>query len=1030
MVLSSLSVKRPIFASVVNLLILVFGLFALGQLSVREAPDINPPIVTVTTTYTGAAAEVVESRVTKIVEDYLSGIAGVETITSQSSEGRSRVVVEFRLDRDIDAAANDIRDRVNRAMGDLPDDIDTPRIAKADENADEVMWLTLRSDVLDPLALTDIAQRLVVDRLTAVDGVAQINIGGEQRYALRLWLDRQAMAARQVTVSDVETALRRENLELPGGRIEGRDQTLAVRTVRGYATPEDFARLPVRTTAGGDIIRLGDLARIEIAPDNPYRYFRANGQQAIGLGIIAQADANVLDVAAGVKGAVDEILRDLPKDMSVGVSYDSSVFVQAALDGVLETLLIAVVLVTAVIYLFLGSGRMTLIAATAIPVSLVGGLLAMWVMGFSINVLTLLAFVLAAGLVVDDAIVVVESIWRRFEHGERAEAAATAGARVVGVAVVATSLVLVAVFAPLALQQGDVGRLFAEFALTMAATVVVSTLVALTLVPALAGKLLGKEHKPNALIRDIDRMLDATERGYRRLLGLFLRSRLPVLVVLAGALAACVGLYRALPHELAPREDRGGFFVVVNAPEGASYDYALSYVAALEEALKPHLENGEVSQALTAIFGGAEQRVRGIVALSPWEERERGIDAIVDDIRADLRQLPGITSYVRARSGVISGGGGNRLQVVLGGPTYEDLARWRDGLMARMEDNPGLSNPDADYDERRPQIEVSIDRARAAELGVSAEDIGRTLQTALGSRTVGTFVDRGEEYNVILQAESADRRSPADIGGLYVRSSRAGELVPLAGLVTLEEVAAASDYNRYNRMRAITVSATLEPGYTLGQAVEWVRQVAAEDLPADARVSFTGQAKELVEAEEAGVLTFVLALAVVFLVLAAQFESLRLPALIMMTVPLAMTGALFGLWVTGQSINIYSQIGIVMLVGLAAKNGILVVEYANQLAEAGARRAEAAVEAAVARLRPVLMTAISTAAGAVPLLLGEGAGFETRYVLGVVILSGICFATVLTLFVVPSLYRWAGRRTAADADADAPAGEGKAAPAE
>lgn len=1014
MVISSLSVKRPIFASVVNLLILVFGLFALGQLSVREAPDINPPVVTVTTTYTGAAAEVVESRVTKVVEDTLSGIAGVDTITSFSSEGRSRVVVEFSLDRDIDAAANDVRDRVNRAMGDLPDDIDTPRIAKADENADEVMWLTLRSDVLDPLSLTDVAERLVVDRLTAVDGVAQINIGGEQRYALRIWLDRQAMAARQVTVTDVENALRQENLELPGGRIEGTDQTLAVRTVRGYKTPEDFAALPVRTTQGGDLIRLGDLARVEVAAENPYRYFRANGQQAVGLGIIAQADANVLEVAAGVKQAVAQILDDLPKDMSVGVSYDSSVFVQAALDGVLETLVIAVVLVTAVIYLFLGSGRMTFIAATAIPVSLIGGLLAMWVMGFSINVLTLLAFVLAAGLVVDDAIVVVESIWRRFEHGERAEAAADGGARVVGMAVIATSLVLVAVFAPLALQQGDVGRLFAEFALTMAATVVISTLVALTLVPALAGKMLGSDHKPNALIRFIDRLLDGLERGYRRLLGLFLASRLPVIAVLLASTAAAVFLYRALPHELSPREDRGGFFVVVNAPEGASYDYALSYVEALQEALQPHVESGEISQALTAIFGGAEQRIRGIVALSDWEERERGIDPIVDDIRKDLRELPGVTSFVRARSGVISGGGGNRLQVVIGGPTYEDLARWRDRMMARIEENPGLSNPDADYDERRPQIEVTIDQARAAELGVTAEDISRTLQTALGSRTVGTFVDRGEEYNVILQAQETDRRAPADIGGLYVRSARAGELVPLTGLVTLQEVAAASEYNRYNRMRAVTVSASLEPGYTLGQAVDWVRQVAAEDLPADARISFTGQAQELVEAEEAGILTFVLALAVVFLVLAAQFESLRLPGLIMMTVPLAMTGALFGLWVTGQSVNIYSQIGIVMLVGLAAKNGILLVEYANQLAEAGARRADAAVEAAVARLRPVLMTAISTAAGAVPLMLGEGAGFETRYVLGVVILSGICFATVLTLFVVPSLYRWAARKTSAD----------------
>jgi multidrug efflux pump len=1019
-VISTLSVKRPIAAAVANLLILVFGIFALGQLAVREAPDINPPIVTVRTEYVGAAAEVVESRVTKIVEDYLSGIDGVDTITSDSSEGRSRVYVEFDLDRDIDAAANDVRDRVNRALRDLPEDIEAPRISKADENADEVMWLTLRAEGLEPMAMTDIAERLVVDRLTSVDGVAQINIGGEQRYALRVWLDRDALTARGLTVADVDDALRRENVELPAGTLEGSTQTLAVRTIRGYRTPAEFETLPVAALESGDIVRLGELARVEIGPSEINRHFRANGRQALGLGIIAQADANVLDVANGVKAEIDRILADLPEGMDVGVSYDSSVFVQAALDGVLETLLVAIVLVTAVIYLFLGSGRMTLIAATAIPVSLFGGLMAMWALGFTINVLTLLAFVLAAGLVVDDAIVVVESIWRRFERGEGARDAALTGARTVGVAVIATTGVLVAVFAPLALQQGDVGRLFAEFALTMAATVVVSTVVALTLVPALSGKLLGTDHTPNALIRLIDRLLDRLESAYRRALRLFLRSRVPVALVLLTALVSVWGLYRAVPQELTPPEDRGGFWVIVTMPEGAAWDYAVRYVEALEGVLVPMVgSEGGIRQALTAIWGGGTPRVRGIVALEDWADRDRSQDAIMAEVRQKLADLPGATAYARGRTGLssVGGGGGRPLGVVLGGPTYEDLARWRDVLMERMEAHPGIVDPDSDYDEKRPQLLVTVDRARAAELGVSALEVGRTLQTALASRTVGTFVDRGEEYDVVLQAGELDRDAPSDITGLFVRSSRSGALIPLETLVRLEEVASASSFNRHQRMRAVTLSANLAPGTSLAEAVQWVRDTVQQELPGEARLSFTGEARELVEATDAGWTTFALALAVAFLVLAAQFESLRLPSLIMMTVPLAMTGALFGLWITGLTLNIYSQIGIVMLVGLAAKNGILLVEYATQLSGQGYSRIDAAVDAAVARLRPVLMTAISTAAGAVPLILGTGAGYETRQVLGVVILSGIVFATLLTLFVVPTLYRWTaqhrpGERTA------------------
>lgn len=1015
--LSTLSVRRPIAASVANLLILVFGLFALTQLSVREAPDINPPLVSVSTDYPGAAAEVVESRVTRIIEDYLAGIEGVETITSSSDDGDSRITVEFALDRDIDVAANDVRDRVNRALRDLPEDIDPPRVAKADENADEVMWLTLRSAHLDAMALTDLVERRVVDRLTAVDGVAQINIGGDRRYAMRVWLDRRAMAARGVTVSDVEAALRRENVELPSGRLEGARQNLTVRTQRDYVTPADFARLPIRSTAAGEVLRLGEVARIEVAPEDTTRYFRANGRFALGLGIIAQSDANVLEVAQGVRAELRDILVDLPRDMDVGVSYDSSIFVSAALAEVLTTLAIAVGLVTAVIYLFLGSARVTFIAVTAIPLSLIGGLLMIWLLGFSINVLTLLAFVLAAGLVVDDTIVVVEAIWRRFEKGERAQEAAIAGAGTVGFAVIATTAVLVAVFAPLALQEGHTGRLFAEFALTMAATVVISTFVALTLAPALAGPMLGSEHRPNALVRLVDAAIAALERGYRRALGLFLATPLPLVLVLAGAVAAAVVLFRALPQELVPREDRGGYFISAQVPQGASFEYARAYAQELEKILLPRVESGEAQQALTAVWGGSQPRAIGIVSLTDWSRRDKHIETIIDEVNRELEELPGVEAFARARPSLGQRSRGRPVQMVITGPTWEQLAEWRDRMLARMEANPNLTGPNADYDERRPQVLVNVDRERAAELGVPAQEVGRTLQTALGARTVGTFVDRGEEYDVILQAAESDRRTPEDITELYVRTA-AGELVPLSNLVGLGEEAAASEYNRYNRRRAITLSAGLAPGYPLGEAVAFLRQAAAEELPGSAAIDFTGESGEFQSAAEAGYLTFILSLAVVFLVLAAQFENLRLPALIMLTVPFAVTGGLFGLWLTDQSLNIYSQIGVVMLVGLAAKNGILLIEYANQLARQGLAAPEAAVQAAVVRMRPVLMTAISTAAGAVPLTLGSGAGSESRFVVGIAVLTGISFATLLTLFVVPALYRWTSRRERAPAPAE------------
>ncbi|HYE53084.1 MAG TPA: efflux RND transporter permease subunit [Azospirillaceae bacterium] len=1033
MTLAEFAVRRPIGAAVINLLIIVFGLVALQRLSVREAPDINPPIVSVAADYTGASAEVVEARVTRVLEDALAGIEGIETIESRSRDGQARVQVQFSLDRDIDAAANDVRDRVNRALGDLPEDIDPPEVVKVDENADEVMWLSLRSRSLDPLALTDLVDRLVVDRLTAIDGVAQVNIGGERRTAMRVWLDPAAMAARGVTVGDVEEALRRENVELPAGRLESPSLNLGLRLERTYVDPDIFARLPVLRT-GDAVVRLGEVARVEIGPEQPDVLFRANGQNTVGLGIIIQARANLLEVARAVRAELDRLAGELPGGISIGVSYDSSQFVEAALGEVVITLAVAVVLVVAVILLFLGSGRATLIPAVTIPVSLVGGIAVIAVFGFSINLLTLLAFVLATGLVVDDAIVVLENIWRRVEGGEPPREAALKGGRQVFFAVVATTSVLVAVFAPIGLQGGDTGRLFREFALTIAGTVAISAVAALTIVPALSSVML-RHGRPTRLQRAVDAGFGRVERGYRRVLERLVDRRALALALLLGAAGASAGLYALLPQELVPTEDRGGIIIAVSPPEGAGFEYAASYLMEVERHLLDSMEKtGDIAQVQAVVSGGANPRPRLVIALRDWAERERGQAEIQQELSRYLRTLPGVEANARGRPALGQQGGGRPVRFVIGGPTYADLAVWRDRILARAAENPGLVGLDADYDERRPQLLVEVDAERAAELGVPAQAIGATLQTLLGSRNVTTFLSRGEEYEVVLQTGEAQRRSPGDLADIYVRSTATGAAIPLSNLVTLREGASAAELSRFNRTRAVTIEAGLAPGYTLGEALEYLRGIAAEELPAgEARIDYKGESRSFLEAQSQGLFTFGLALVVVFLVLAAQFESVRLPAAVMLTVPLAVAGALLGLWATGQSLNIYSQIGLVMLIGIAAKNGILMVEFAVQLQETdGLDRRSAAVEAAVLRLRPVLMTAVATAAGAVPLMLTGGAGSEVRTVIAVVILSGIGLATVLTLLLLPAVYALAGSKGPAREEAGGAAkhGEPGQAPAE
>jgi multidrug efflux pump len=1016
MILSDVSITRPVFASVLSLLLIAFGLVAFDRLPLREYPDIDAPVVSVETSYSGAAANVVENRITELIEDRISGVEGIRFIESTSEDGRSVINVEFAVDRDIDAAANDIRDRVSTILDDLPDEADPPEIQKVDSNEDVIMWLNLASDRMSVPELTDYADRYLVDRFSVLDGVARVRVGGGQVYAMRVWLDRRELAARNLTVADVETALRAENVELPAGSIDSAGRQFTVRTQRSFRTAADFSRLVLARGDDGYLVRLGDVARVERGTAEDRLFFRGNGVPMVGIGIIKQSTANTLAVAKAAKAEMARINASLPAGMALKQSYDSSVFVEGAIHEVYKTLFIAIGMVIGVIYLFLGSARATLVPAVTVPVSLVATFLVLLALDFSINILTLLALVLAIGLVVDDAIVVIENIHRRMEeYGESRLVAAFRGTRQVGFAVIATTVVLVAVFVPIAFLQGNIGRLFAEFAITMAAAVSFSSFVALSLSPMLASKVLPQAGSRARLSHAVDAVFARVRRGYHSTLQVALRHAWVVGLLFAGILGGSVWLFERIPDEYAPREDRGVFYLMVTGPEGSSYQYIAAYMTEIEQRMLPLVESGEISRLLVRApraFGNFDIFNTGIVinVLNDWSAR-RSAWVIMDEVRERLKDLPGVRVFPVMRQGF-----GARIQkpvqFVIGGGTYAELAQWRDTLVESINaDNPGLVGLDWDYKETKPQLRVVIDYDRAAELGVTVGSIGRTLETMLGSRRVTTYIDAGQEYDVILEGERSTQRTPTNMENIYVRSDRTRQLIPLSNLVHLEEFADSLKLNRYNRVRAITLEANLADGVALGSALASLEKMVKDKLPGSVIVDYKGQSRDYKYAGGSILFAFLLGIAVVFLVLAAQFESWIHPLVIMFTVPLAMAGALLGLYLSGQTLNLYSQIGLIMLVGLAAKNGILIVEFANQLRDAGRPFREALVEAADVRLRPIVMTGITTAAGSVPLLLSSGAGTETRTVIGTVVLAGILAATLFTLYVVPVAYDLLARHT-------------------
>jgi multidrug efflux pump len=1025
MMISDLSVRRPVFATVMSLLLFILGLGAITRLSLREFPDVERPVVNIETRYRGASSDVVESRITQIIENEISGIEGVERLNSSSRDERSQINVEFTLERDLDSAANDVRERLSRVAGRLPLEADPPQITKVDGGADPILWLNVASTQRNMLEITDYMERYLVDQFATLPGVANVRINGGRRYAMRVWLSRENLAARQLTVADVENSLLRENVELPAGRLESSEREFSLRTDTNLRTEEDFRNLVVGRGPDGYLVRLGEVAEVRLAANDDRSLSRSNGVIGLSMAIIPQSKANVLATSNAVKQRLAEIQPTLPEDMQVEINIDNGVYIAASLENVVLALSETLILVLVVIFLFLGTLRATLIPAVTIPVSIIAAAIVMAALGYSINTLTLLGAVLAIGLVVDDAIVVLENIVRRIEGGEPAPLAALSGSREIGFAVIATTLVLMAVFVPVSFMTGDTGRLFGEFGVTVAAAVGFSAFIALSLTPMMASKLFANGMPKSRMAGGIDRVFHNLDDRYAAALRRVLEGRKPLWIV-GGALGLfglmitlfVVGLPFSglrIPSELAPQEDRGMIRIFVTAPEGSSIGYLDRQLRQVEEIAMAEVENGNARRVnvRTGGFGRSGDVSTGIVfmPLNLWDERDESAGAISDRLRQQTQGIAGARINVNQIGSPLTRNSTRPLAIAMGGGDYAEIVQWRDQVMQRVAaENPRILNLESDYLERQPRVIVQIDRNKAADLGVSLQSVGRTLETMMGSRIVTTFERSGEEYDVMLQARDTQRASVGDLDNLYVRSDKNQELIPLSALVRVEERAGPSELRRTDRMRAIELAGSLAPGYTLGEAVAYMERVIREEAP-EAQIIYNGETYQYKKSGDALWITFAFALLVVYLVLAAQFESFIHPVVILVTVPLALTGALLGLFLFNSTINIFSQIGCIMLIGIACKNGILIVEFSNQLRDRGVAFLDAVIQASATRLRPVLMTSLCTAFGAVPLMLAHGAGAESRESIGATVFFGTIVSLGMTLYVVPALYLLIARNT-------------------
>jgi multidrug efflux pump len=1002
MSISDFCIRRPVFATVLSLIILLVGIVSYDRLSVREYPNIDPPVVTVETTYPGASAEIIETQVSQVLEDSLAGIEGIDVISSISRQEQSQITIKFNLDRDPDIAASDVRDRVSRVRGNLPDEIEEPVIQKVEGDAQPFMYLAFSSTRHGPLEITDYADRYVKDQLQTLPGVAEVRILGERRYSMRIWLDPLRLAAYDLTPEDIEDALRRQNVEIPAGLIESREREFTVLSETDLRTPEQFNELIIRQV-NGYLVRLQDVGRAEVGARDERRTVRFNNDTAIALGVVKQATANPLDVSSAIRARLPGIIEDLPEGMTVAIAHDTSVYIEASIDNVYRTIGEAVALVVLIIFLFLRSFRATIVPIVTIPVSLIGAFALMYFFGFSINTLTLLAMVLAIGLVVDDAIVMLENIFRHVEEGMSPRDAAFEGSREIGTAIVSMTLTLGAVYTPIAFMTGTTGRLFTEFALALAGAVLVSGFVALTLTPMMCSKLLRHQEKHGVFYNAIEWVLVRLTNGYRALLRGALKVRPLILLVGLAVAGSSYFLFEAIKSELAPYEDQGTVIGIFLAPEGATIDYTDKYARQLEQIY------ADVPEARDYfVVAGFPVVSRGIsfVKLKPWEERERSQQEIAASLAPRMFGVPGVMAFpinpAPLGQSVVDKPVNFVIQTT---QTYEQLEEMVGRFMARIGEYPGLANLDTDLKLNKPQLKVKVDRDKVADVGVDVATLGRTLETMLGGRQVTRFKRSGEQYDVVVQVADVDRATPDDLSKIYVRGND-GQMVQLANLVAVTETVAPKELNHFNQLRSATISASLAPGYALGDALAFLDQAAAEVLPAGTQTDYSGLSREFQESSSGLYLTFALALGFIYLVLSAQFESFRDPFIIMLTVPLSIAGGLLMLWLMGGTLNIYSQVGLVTLIGLITKHGILIVEFSNQLRAQGRGVFDAVVDAAVLRLRPILMTTGAMVLGAVPLAIATGAGAESRQDIGAVIVGGILVGTFFTLFVIPTVYTY------------------------
>ena len=1012
MQLPEISIRRPVFATVLSLLVVLVGWVSFNQLSVREYPKIDEPNVTVTTRFAGASSEVVESQVTKPLEDSLAGIEGVDIITSISRQEQSQITVRFKLNRDPDAAAAEVRDKVSRVRGRLPQSIDEPVVAKVEADAFPVIWLALSAENLSALQLSELANRIVKPTLQTADGAADVRVFGERKTSMRLWLDPDRLAAYRLTVQDVEEALRRSNLEVPAGRIESLQREFNVTAATDLQSVEQFIALTIRNI-NGIPVRIGDVARVEVGPQDERTSVRLNGRDTVSLGVIRQATANPLDLSASVRGLLDKVREDLPPGVTVDIANDNSVFIDRSIKAVYITIIEAVVLVTLVIVVFLRTARASIIPLIAIPVSLIGAFALMALFGFTINTLTLLALVLAIGLVVDDAIVVLENVYRHIEEGMEPFAAAIKGSKEIAFAVVAMTLTLAAVYAPLAFTPGRTGRLFGEFALALAGAVLVSGFVALTLTPMMCSKLLKHNKTPNRFDRTVESGLTRLTRGYEQLLVWTLKHKLVVLAVMVASAAGSAWLLNTTKQELAPLEDRGVVLTVINGPDGATLEYTRRYAQAIERVGQDYPEFDRIFSIV-----GNPSVAQGTVFFraTPWEERERTTLQMAREMTPRIAGLPGVSAFPITPPSLGQGFRERPINyVIITNDSYANLSQVVRQFQARLAEVPGFVQVDTDLRLNKPEIRMDVDRERAADMGVSIDAIARTVETMLGGRIVTRFKQGGEQYDVVLQTDSAQRSAPDDIERLFVRG-RNDAMIPLASLVTLREVVVPRELNHFGQRRSASITANLAPELALGEALDIMDGIAREVLPTGYTTDLNGQSREFRNASGSLALVFVLALVFIYLVLAAQFESFIDPFIILLSVPLSMLGALLALKFSGGTLNVFSQIGLITLVGLITKHGILIVEFANQLRQQGKDVLEAVTQASLLRLRPILMTTGAMVLGALPLALATGAGAESRQQIGWVIVGGMSLGTLLTIFVVPTVYLIMARRAVPGAD--------------